>query len=133
MSRHTIRTLEHLQTPYGPVAEGSSRQEVDRVHPLYRRLIEASPFAVLATAGPGGLDASPRGDRAGFVIMTTRSEQAVRRRSGFIEPRPVTARRARPGWHARCAPGPSRSTAGAWSRWLARARASSPDRAGRPA
>jgi PPOX class probable FMN-dependent enzyme len=30
-------------------------------------MIEASPFAVLATAGPGGLDASPRGDAPGFV------------------------------------------------------------------
>lgn len=69
MSQHTIRTLEQLGSLYGPIAEASSRKEVDRVHPLYRRLIEASPFAVLATAGPGGLDASPRGDRAGFVIV----------------------------------------------------------------
>ena len=33
----------------------------------YRRLIAASPFAVLATCGPEGLDCSPRGDRPGFV------------------------------------------------------------------
>src|SRR5690606_23778059 len=37
------------------------------IHPHYRRLIEASPFFVLATGGPGGLDASPRGDAPGFV------------------------------------------------------------------
>jgi len=30
-------------------------------------MIEASPFLVLATSGPAGLDASPRGDPAGFV------------------------------------------------------------------
>ena len=35
--------------------------------PEYRAWIEAAPFAVLATAGPGGLDASPRGDAPGFV------------------------------------------------------------------
>lgn len=35
--------------------------------PEYRALIEASPFCILATAGEGGLDATPRGDPAGFV------------------------------------------------------------------
>jgi hypothetical protein len=55
MSQHTIRTLEQLQALYGPVGEASIRKEVDHVHPLYRALIEASPFAVLATSGPGGL------------------------------------------------------------------------------
>ncbi len=39
------------------------------MHPLYRALIEASPFAVLATSGTGGLDASPRGDPPGFVAV----------------------------------------------------------------
>ena len=37
------------------------------VTPQYRALIEASPFAVLATSGPEGLDCSPRGDMPGFV------------------------------------------------------------------
>jgi PPOX class probable FMN-dependent enzyme len=37
------------------------------LHPLYRQWIEASPFAVLTTVGPGGLDASPRGDVAPLV------------------------------------------------------------------
>ncbi len=55
MSQHTIRTLEQLQALYAPVSEASIRKEVDHVHPLYRALIEASPFAVLATSGPGGL------------------------------------------------------------------------------
>ena len=40
---------------------------MDRITPHYRRLIEASPFFVLATSGPEGLDCSPRGDRPGFV------------------------------------------------------------------
>ena len=41
----------------------------DRVHPLYRPYIEAAPFAVLATVGEGGLEASPRGDAPGFVVV----------------------------------------------------------------
>ncbi len=32
-------------------------------------MIEASPFVVVATSGPDGLDASPRGDPAGFVVV----------------------------------------------------------------
>ncbi len=32
-------------------------------------MIAASPFVVLATSGPGGLDATPRGDPAGFVAI----------------------------------------------------------------
>ena len=49
--------------------EASLRKEIPYVHPHYRALIEASPFAILATCGPGGLDASPRGDPPGFVIV----------------------------------------------------------------
>ncbi|MFS0758240.1 pyridoxamine 5'-phosphate oxidase family protein [Noviherbaspirillum sp. 1P10PC] len=64
---HRIDTLEALEALYGAPIAASLAKEADHVHPHYRRLIEASPFAVLATAGPGGLDASPRGDPAGFV------------------------------------------------------------------
>jgi PPOX class probable FMN-dependent enzyme len=42
-------------------------KEVDRLNDVYRKLIEAAPFVVIATSGPGGLDCSPRGDPAGFV------------------------------------------------------------------
>jgi predicted pyridoxine 5'-phosphate oxidase superfamily flavin-nucleotide-binding protein len=45
-------------------------------------MIEASPFAVLATAGPGGLDASPRGDPPGFVIDAGRQHPAAARARG---------------------------------------------------
>lgn len=67
MSNHTIRTPEELQALFGPVGEASVRKEVDFLHPTYRRWIEASPFAVVATSGPGGLDVSPRGDPAPLV------------------------------------------------------------------
>jgi len=64
---HSIRTIAQLESLYGKVGESSIRKEVSFVHPKYRALIEASPFAVLATAGHEGLDASPRGDPPGFV------------------------------------------------------------------
>ena len=38
-----------------------------RLTPDYARMIEASPFAALATVGPEGLDCSPRGDDACVV------------------------------------------------------------------
>ncbi|MFN3984583.1 MAG: pyridoxamine 5'-phosphate oxidase family protein [Rhodocyclaceae bacterium] len=69
-TRHVcVDTLEHLESLYGEVAEASLHKEVDYIHPHYRAMIEASPFMVLATSGPGGLDASPRGDAAGFVVV----------------------------------------------------------------
>jgi uncharacterized protein len=68
-SPDTITTLEQLQKLFGAVGEASRHKEVDFIPPVYRRWIEASPFAVLATTGPEGLDASPRGDPAGFVTV----------------------------------------------------------------
>jgi PPOX class probable FMN-dependent enzyme len=62
-----VTTTEALEKLYGAVARPSLVKEVDHIHPVYRPFIEAAPFAILASSGPGGLDASPRGDQAGFV------------------------------------------------------------------
>jgi uncharacterized protein len=53
---------------HGP-GETSLAKVCDHLHPLYRPWIRASPFVVLATRGPHGLDTSPRGDAPGFVAM----------------------------------------------------------------
>jgi hypothetical protein len=66
---HAILTLEQLARMYDAPGEASLLKEVPRVLPQYKALIEASPFAVLATCGPDGLDASPRGDPPGFVVV----------------------------------------------------------------
>jgi PPOX class probable FMN-dependent enzyme len=67
----TITTLEELEAIYGKApsapTEPSVVKEVSYIAAPYRTLIEASPFTVLATSGPEGLDCSPRGDRPGFV------------------------------------------------------------------
>lgn len=62
-----IETVEQLEALYGTPGEASLIKEVDHIIPEYAALIEASPFVALATAGPEGLDCSPRGDRKGFV------------------------------------------------------------------
>src|SRR3712207_3076674 len=62
-----IRSIEELEALYGQPTEAAIVKEVDRITSHYRQLIEASPFLVLATSGPEGLDCSPRGDRPGFV------------------------------------------------------------------
>ncbi len=62
-----ITTVEELEAIYGLPNEASTAKEVGRVTKHYRTLIEAAPFAVLATSGPEGLDCSPRGDVPGFV------------------------------------------------------------------
>lgn len=64
---HAITSAAQLALLFGQVGDASIRKEVPFLHPHYRALIEASPFAVLATSGPDGLDASPRGDAPGFV------------------------------------------------------------------
>ena len=68
MSR--IATIEQLEALYGLPGETSIVKEVGRVTPHYRAFAEASPFAVLATSGPEGLDCSPRGDVPGFVRVS---------------------------------------------------------------
>lgn len=66
---HTVSTAEELALLFDSVGAASLQKEVPYVHPCYRALIEASPFVVLATSGPDGLDASPRGDAPGFVVV----------------------------------------------------------------
>ena len=39
--------------------ETSTAKVADRVTPTYRRMVEASPFVVVATSGPGGIDCTP--------------------------------------------------------------------------
>lgn len=64
---HIIRDEATLNALYGEISPGAIAKEIDYIHPHYRSMIEASPFVVLGTSGPGGLDVSPRGDPAGFV------------------------------------------------------------------
>lgn len=63
-----VTSLEQLEALYTPAPAAASTVKVaHRMTPEYRRLVEASPFAALATVGPEGIDCSPRGDQPGFV------------------------------------------------------------------
>ncbi|WFU10777.1 pyridoxamine 5'-phosphate oxidase family protein [Rhizobium sp. CB3090] len=62
-----ITSVEELNELYGGTSEASIAKVTNALTPLYRRMIEASPFMALATVGPEGLDCSPRGDLGGVV------------------------------------------------------------------
>jgi uncharacterized protein len=64
---HVIKDVRALEALYGQPSEPSIVKEVALITPHYRAYIAASPFVALATAGPEGLDCSPRGDMPGFV------------------------------------------------------------------
>jgi PPOX class probable FMN-dependent enzyme len=66
---YIIRDEAALQALYGGGNAASIAKEIDHIHPHYRAFIEASSFVILASVGPEGLDASPRGDEAGFVLV----------------------------------------------------------------
>jgi len=66
---YVIRDEAALLALYGGGNAASMAKEIDHIHPHYRAFIEASSFVILASVGPDGLDASPRGDHAGFVAV----------------------------------------------------------------
>ncbi len=70
MTAHAITSLDQLAALYpNPVVPASIHKEINHVDANYAALIAASPFFVLATNGPDGLDCSPRGDQPGFVTV----------------------------------------------------------------
>lgn len=62
-----IETMEQLEAIYGEVAERSKAKESQVLIPEYAAFVRRSPFCMLATVGPEGVDVSPRGDPPGFV------------------------------------------------------------------
>ena len=79
---HMLTTVEALEAHYGTPLDRSIWKEQDHLTEHYRALVEASPFAILATAGPEGLDCSPRGDPTGFVSVLDPKTVAIPDRPG---------------------------------------------------
>ena len=69
---HIVKSEAELEALYGQPAGAAVIKEIDHISDHYRSFIDASPFVVLATAGPEGLDCTPRGDPAGFVRVVDR-------------------------------------------------------------
>jgi len=66
---HRVTDIATLERIYGHPKGAAVAKEIDYLHPHYQRMIAASPFVVLATNGPDGVDTSPRGDPPGFVTV----------------------------------------------------------------
>jgi PPOX class probable FMN-dependent enzyme len=77
-----ITTIEELEAIYGPANPRSITKEILFLSEDYRRFVEAAPFVVIATAGPEGLDCSPKGDQPGFVRVMDDKTLAVPDRPG---------------------------------------------------
>lgn len=77
-----ITTLEQLEKLYGEPVGAAVLKEIDYISDDYRVFIDKSPFMILATAGPEGLDCSPRGDPAGFVRVVDRKTILIPDRRG---------------------------------------------------
>jgi PPOX class probable FMN-dependent enzyme len=77
-----ITSVAALQALYGTPAGASVEKEIDYLHPHYQAMVAASPFFVLATSGPDGVDASPRGDAPGFVVVENEKTLLIPDRRG---------------------------------------------------
>jgi PPOX class probable FMN-dependent enzyme len=79
---HLITSEAELEALYGLPSGAAVIKEIDYISDHYRAFIEASPFVVLATSGPDGLDCTPRGDPAGFVRVVDRHTVMLPERRG---------------------------------------------------
>jgi PPOX class probable FMN-dependent enzyme len=79
---HEVTTEAELEALYGLPSGAAVIKEIDHVSDHYRAFIEVSPFVVLATSGPEGLDCTPRGDPAGFVRVVDRKTLMLPDRRG---------------------------------------------------
>lgn len=65
---HAVTTPEALAALYDPPRELVLKKVAPRLEPKALAFIAAAPFALLATAGPGGVHCTPRGDAPGFIV-----------------------------------------------------------------
>ena len=79
---HIVKSEAELEALYGLPAGAAVIKEIDHISDHYRTFIEASPFVVLATSGPDGLDCTPRGDPTGFVRVVDRHTVMIPDRRG---------------------------------------------------
>ncbi len=77
-----VKTVEELEAIYGQPGAASLRKVSDHITPEYRAWIQSSPFCALATVGPEGADASPRGDRGEVVFELDERTLAMPDRRG---------------------------------------------------
>ena len=79
---HAVTTVEQLERIYGAPNERALWKEIDFLNEDYQAFVKASPLIILATAGDGGTDCSPKGDFPGFVKILDARTLAVPDRPG---------------------------------------------------
>jgi hypothetical protein len=77
-----LTRIEELEAIYGEPKARSVAKEISYISEAYGAFIVASPFVILASAGPDGLDCSPKGDPAGFVRIIDAHTLAIPDRPG---------------------------------------------------
>ena len=65
---HRITSEAELDAIYGEPVPAAKLKELPVIIDELRQFLEASPFVILGTAGPEGLDCSPRGDPPGQLL-----------------------------------------------------------------
>ena len=77
-----LTSIAQLEEIYGKPHERSLWKEIDHLNQDYQAFVNASPFAVLASCGPEGMDCSPKGDRPGFIQILDQRTLAIPDRPG---------------------------------------------------
>lgn len=77
-----ITKLDQLEAIYGRPHERAVRKEIPFLNEDYRAFVETSPFIILSSAGPEGMDCSPKGDAPGFVRILNDRTLAIPDRPG---------------------------------------------------
>lgn len=72
-----VESLEQLRTLYEMPQERVLRMKFPRLDSFMEGFIAASPLVFIATAGPDGLDNSPRGGKPGFVQVVDAGHLAI--------------------------------------------------------
>lgn len=77
-----IDSIEKLEALYGTPKATALVKVADHITGHYRQWIEAAPFCALATVGPEGLDATPRGDEGQVCFVLDENTLALPDRIG---------------------------------------------------
>jgi PPOX class probable FMN-dependent enzyme len=76
-----IADLAALEQLFGKPVR-TARNESDHLTPAFRTFVEQTPFLILASHGPDGLDASAKGDPAGFISVLDEKTLLIPERGG---------------------------------------------------
>lgn len=80
---HAITSVEQMRAVIGEQIDTVALKVRDHLDEMSRQFIASSPFLLLATAdAAGGMDVSPKGDAAGFVLIEDQSTLVIPDRPG---------------------------------------------------